>query len=543
MSAAESPDDAGAWVDRVVLAVVAVTAVALVARLVGIGARTFHWDEARVGYWSLRFLDSGAFVYRPVAGGPFLYVAERAAFDLVGASDGTARAVVAVIGGLMPLAALPLRGRLDDGETVALAGLLAVTPVLLYYGRFLRGDVPLAAFGLVAAGCGVRLLDGRRARYRYLGAVAAGLAVATSALVVGYVLCWLGAAVLVLDEQRLVGDGRAVRRRLVTAAGRLRGAPRSAAGPVAAFLVVHGYFYAPRVEGTVRPSPATVEAAFLGAARKFYAVRVVGRRRGGTHELLPYLQAHAETLVTASGVVLVLAAVGFLAERYGRGPSRSIVAFHAYWAGLSAFVIPVVAEESAPWLTVHTVVPALVPAAAGVGLLGRYASRTYRRDDAVGVAAALLVAAAVVAALGAGVAGTAYGSTSAANPLVHDAQPGDDLAPLVADASAATAGNDGVDALFYGPTFVSSGVNDPDAPPVSVTWGNRLPLPWYFERAGIETGSVRDETALASTAPLPPVVIADVDHRSTLAPRLPDHEARTYRLSLWDRTVVVFVRE
>jgi uncharacterized protein (TIGR03663 family) len=552
MPAAEPSTDAvdvGPPVDRVVVAVVAVAVVALAARLIGLGARPFHWDEARVGYWSLRFLDSGTFVYRPVAGGPLLYVVERTAFGLFGTGDGTARAVVAVLGGGAPLAALLFRGRLDDGETVALAGLLAASPVLLYYGRFLRGDVPLAAFGLVVVGCGFRLLDAETgdadgaatARYRYLGAGALGLAVATSGLAVGYVICWLGAAALTLDQRRLVGEGRAVYRRLDAAVGRLTRAGRSAVGAAGVFVVVHGYFYAPRTGGTIRPTAATVEAAFLGAARRFYAVRVVGRRQGGTHQLLPYLQAHAEALAAASAVVLALAAAGFLADRYGRGPSRTVVAFHAYWAGLSAFVIPVIAEESAPWLTVHTVAPALVPAAAGVGLLGRYASRTYRREDAVGVAAALLVAAAVVGALAAGVAGTAYGPASAANPLVHDAQPGDDLDPFVADVTAAAGEGDGVDVLFYGPTFVPHDVENPDAPPVSDEWGNRLPLAWYVERAGLETDGVRDEAALAARDSLPPVVVADAKRRSALAPRLRGYEARTYRLSLWNRGVVVFV--
>jgi uncharacterized protein (TIGR03663 family) len=542
MSAAEPSGDAGAWVDRVTVAVVAVTVVALAARLVGLGARPFHWDEARVGYWTLRFLDTGSFAYRPVAGGPFLYVIGRTVFDLFGAGDGTARTVVAVLGGAAPLAALLFRSRLDDGETVALAGLLATSPVLLYYGRFLRGDVPLALFGLAVVGCGFRVVDGGPARYRYLGAAALGLAAATSGFAVGYVGCWLAAAALTVDQRRLVGEGETVRRRLDAAVARLRRASRSVAGAAGTALLVAGYFYAPRTGGRVRPTPATVEAVVVGAAQKFYGVRVVGRRDGGTHQLLPYLQAHVETLLAASAVVVALAAVGFLVDRYGRGPSRPVVAFHAYWAGVSAFVIPVIAEESAPWLAVHTVVPALVPAAAGVGLLARYASRTYRRDDAVGVAAALFVAVAIVAALAAGVAGTAYGPTTAANPLVHDAQPGDDLSPLVADATAAAATNDGVDVLFYGPTFVSPRGGDAARPPASDEWGNRLPLPWYFERAGVETDGVRDEPALAARDPLPPVVIADADQRSALAPRLSGYEAQTYRLSLWNRAVVVFVR-
>ena len=545
-------------VDRVVLAVVAVTLLALAARVVGLGARPFHWDEARVGYWSLRYLDTGSFEYRPVAGGPFLYLAERYVLGAVGTTDVTARAVVAVVGGCSPLAALLFRRRrsadtsatpryrLTDAETVAMAGLLAVSPTLLYYGRFLRGDLPLAVFGLVVVGCVVRILDAEDAAaarpYRYLGATALGLAVAASAFVVGYLLCWLAAAALTVDQRRLVDAGEGARDHLEWAVERLRGTTRSALGAVGVFLVVHLFFYAPRVGGSIRPSPATVEAAFLGATRSFYGVRVVGRRQGGEHQLLPYLSAHVETLLAASAVVVGLAAVGFLADRYGRGETRPVLAFHAYWAGASLLVFPVITEESAAWLTVHTVAPAVVPAAAAVGLLGRYASESLSRDDAVGVAVAALLAIAVAGQLGVAAVGTAYGPTTPENPLAHHAQPADDLDPFVADVSRAIAGNDGVDVLFYGPEFVPTYDDRPDRPPVSDAWGNRLPLPWYLERMGAETDGVRDPTGLDALESRPPVVVADASRRAALSARLVGYESSTYRLSLWNRDVVVFVR-
>ena len=549
MSAADPSDGSGSWidpVDRVVLAVVAVTLLALAARLVGLGARPFHWDEARVGYWSLRFLDTGTFEYRPIAGGPFLYIVERYVLGAVGATDATARAVVAVIGGLSPLVALLFRSRLNDAETVAMAGLLAVSPALLYYGRFLRGDLPLAVFGLVVVGCAIRVLDADDAAaarpYRYLGAAALAFALATSAFVVGYLVCWLIAAALTVDQRRLIGTGAEARERLDAAIDRLSGSTRSALGALGVFLVVHLFFYAPRVGGSIRPSSATVEAAFVGAARSFYGVRVVGRRQGGEHQLLPYLSAHVETLLAASAVVVGLAAVGFLVDRYGRGPTRPVIAFHAYWAGASLLIIPMITEESAAWLTVHTVAPAVVPAAAAVGLLARYASRALSRDDAVGVAVAALIALAVAGQLGVAVMGTAYGPTTPENPLAHHAQPADDLDPFVADVSAAIEGNEGVDVLFYGPEFVPTYDDTPDRPPVSDTWGNRLPLPWYLERMGAETGGVRDEAGLDALESRPPVIVADAGRRSALSAQLDGYESSTYRLSLWNREVVVFVR-
>jgi uncharacterized protein (TIGR03663 family) len=188
----------------VVLIVVAIAAVGLLARVVGLGDRPFHWGEARVGYWSLRFAASGAFEYRPVAGGPFLYVVDRWVFATAGASDATARAVVAAIGGLLPLVALAYRRWLGGTATVALAALLAFDPLLVYYSRFLRGEVPLVAAGLLAvAAAWIALADGDR-RATYAAAVAAAVALATSGFAVVTVACWLVAGVLVLDHRRLL---------------------------------------------------------------------------------------------------------------------------------------------------------------------------------------------------------------------------------------------------------------------------------------------------------------------------------------------------
>jgi uncharacterized protein (TIGR03663 family) len=547
MSAADTSGDRPLPVDRVAVAVLALTALALAARLVDLGARSLHWDEARVGYWSLRYLATGAFEYRPVAGGPLLYHVQRAVFGVFGATDATARVAVAVVGGCSPLAALLFRRRLDDAETVGLAALLAASPVLVYYGRFLRGDVPLAAFGLVAVGAAVRLCDGER-EYRYLLAVALALALSASGLAVGYLVCWLGAAALTLDQGRLVAEGPTVRRRLAAAVGTAADRWRTAVGPVAALLGLLVLAYAPRSrEGvdlwTPATAPAAIREATVGSARAFYGVRVAGRRQGGTHELVPYLAAHAETLAAASLAVLALAVAGFLADRYGTGRSRPLVAFAGYWAGLSLFVFPLIAEESGPWLTVHTVAPSAVPAAAAVGMLLRYAGSALDRDDAVGAAVGLLLVLAVAGQVGVALGDTAYGPTTAANPVVHDAQPGDDLDPFLADVTAATANNEGVDVLFYGSTFVSSVGSNPDRPPVGDAWGNRLPLSWYVERAGAETAGVPDVERLAARGrEPPPVVVADPSARSTLESRLPGYEVSVYRLSLWNREAVVFVR-
>ncbi|MEF8826469.1 MAG: flippase activity-associated protein Agl23, partial [Halapricum sp.] len=183
----------------VVVAVVAVALLALSLRLVHLGYRTAHWDEARVAYWILRYEETGAFAYRPIIHGPFVHHAAEPLFALFGPSDFFARLPVALVGGLLPLSALLFREHLRDHETVFLSLLLALNSILLYYSRFLRSDVLVAAFMLTALGFLVRVYDTRQGRYLYPAALFLGFGIASKENALIYVLTWLGAGALLLD--------------------------------------------------------------------------------------------------------------------------------------------------------------------------------------------------------------------------------------------------------------------------------------------------------------------------------------------------------
>ena len=533
--------------DRVVPAVVALAAVALLVRVVGLGARPFHWDEARVGYWTLRYLESGAFAYRPVAGGPLLYHVDRHVFALLGATDATARLPIAALGGLLPVAALLYRTRLRDDETVALAAVLAFAPVLVYYSRFLRGDLPLAAFALVAVGAAVRAVDADAPRWLVVAAVAGALALASSGFAVAYLLCLAVAALAALDTAWIV-DAGATRSRLAAVQSRLDAWRRELLLSAAAGLLTAVLLFAPRAGTTDGPGlwtpaalPGALEAATLGAVRKFYGVRVDSRRYGGTHELLPFVRDHVEILLVVALPVVALAAMAFLVDRYGGSP-RPVVAFFGVWGAASLLVVPAVTEVLGPWLAVHTVVPLSVPAAVGLATLARFGRRGAATGDAARVAAATLLVAAVLVQAGAATTAGVYGPNDRSNRFAQYAQPADDLEPLVENVSAVADG-DGVDVLFVGERYYTAYERGNDQPPVADEWGNRLPLPWYFARAGADTGSVTGVDDLDNRSSVPPVVVADADRRGALEARLDGYRATEYRLSLWNRRVVVFVTE
>ncbi|MFD1599714.1 flippase activity-associated protein Agl23 [Halobellus rarus] len=543
--------------DSVVLAVVAVALGGLGLRLVGLGARPFHWDEARVGYWALRFIDTGAYQYRPIAGGPLLYLLDRALFALLGVSEGIARLPVAVLGAALPLVALLFRDYLDDAETVLFAVILAVQPFLLYYSRFLRGDVPLALFGLAAVGFALRAWDRRSRRDAYAAAVSLPLAAASSGFVSGYLVCWVVAWILLVDQRSVAADrGSSVRATLGVLRGRLAGTTTPAARAGLLAVGVTAFLFAPRSGPGVEVGiydPTTLHLAFyegtVGALRRLVGVRIVHRFPDGTHAFLPYVGDAVGLLVSAALPVLLLGVATTLWTRYA--PSRRpLVEGVGYWGLAAVVVFPTLSEVSAPWTLVHVVAPLSLPAAVGLAAVLRRGLAAVSRvePDAGTIVAVVLVVVAVTAQAGAVTAADVYGPSDRSNELAQFAQPSDDLEGLestardVADDDPSTAEVHYVGSAYHVPADRSTRY-----PPVDDAWGNRLPLPWYFEAAGADTASTGNVSTFDSTyanASLPRIVVADPSHRDALAERLgPDYEVTTYRLGLWNREVVVFVRE
>ncbi|MFB6134325.1 MAG: flippase activity-associated protein Agl23 [Halanaeroarchaeum sp.] len=241
------------------------TLLALLARLVFLGQRVAHYDEARVGYWILHYVETGSFAYRSIIHGPFIQQVDALLFSLVGASDFVARLPVAIVGGLLPLSAYLYREHLRDLEVVALSGFLAFNPVLLYYSRFMRSDVLVAAFMFVALGFLVRFYDTREIRYLYGISFFTALGFASKENALLYQVTWVGAAALLADQAlfrpRSYPNGLSLllektgylRERLGDLRERpvdfLRGYPLNLFGSAILFFVVSLYFYAPRGKG------------------------------------------------------------------------------------------------------------------------------------------------------------------------------------------------------------------------------------------------------------------------------------------------------
>ncbi|WP_135824707.1 flippase activity-associated protein Agl23 [Halorussus ruber] len=530
-STADARETLTGYASRTQLVVLGVTLVALVARFVQLGHRVAHQDEARVAYWAYRFMENGAYEYRPIVHGPFLTIVDGHLFSVFGASDFTMRFIVALIGGLFPLAALLFRQRLRDSEVVAMALLLAFNPVLLYYSRFYRNDVLLAGLMLVAFGFFVRAYDDRRPLFLYAGTATFALAFTTKENALVYPVCWAGAAVLLWDHRLFVERAGerglltvATERVKTTAVGVWEWAEHLSASVFLFFAIVI-FFYAPRntdrlntdtpglYEALGDPTllPAVAHEATFGSWDKF-----VGQWGGGNEEsYLSTAKALWPVVQEAAIVLFAFAVLGFVVDRYTGERPRDAVAFAGYWGIASIAGYPVIVDNPFPWEVIHIIVPLVVPAAVGLALVARLGLESVSEGDAISATAAALVLLVVVGQVGATAVGTSYlDPQSEENELVQYAQSSSEMKPLLGEVREVVQSNEGIDVMYYGddPDFDGDNLYASDssshaAPPAGNGWFARLPFAWYMETYGAETDSVK-QAELLKGDDKPPVVIA-----------------------------------
>lgn len=534
----------------------ALSGLALLIRLVGLGARVAHQDEARVAHWTLHYMDVGAWEYRAIIHGPFIPHVNGVVFDLLGPSDFTMRLVVAVVGGLLPLAAWLLRDRLRDLEIVLLGALLALNPVLIYYSRFMRNDLLLGAFAFAAFAFVVRAMDTGQGRYLLAAAVAFGLAATTKENVLLYLLTWGGALVLLLDQRlfhaRFRGKDWVALARAEIANG-FRGVWRArypVGGGVLTVVVIVLAFYSPKpdlYQALANPAklPGVLDAATLGTWEKF--TKLWGSTGMQEHSYVKFL-GHLLLVMAVGGITTtVFAGIGFVADRYREAGPRDVVAFAFYWGLASVLGYPIVSDIMAGWTAVHALVPLAVPGAVGLSVVARTARDAIAADDGrVAAVTVVLLVLGATATLGGGVAVNVLYPTEKMNPVVQYAQPAGDMKPTLAEIEGIAAENEGVDVVFYGEEYYTPNETGADARLDIETggyagWFARLPLPWYLEIYDANVTSTKDPDYFEDHQP--PVVITLREETPTIRPDLQDYRSVTHQGYLSDRPVVFYIKE
>lgn len=157
---------------------VALLVLSVVLHLAVLGQRSFHHDESIHAKLSWDLLHSGSYRYDPTYHGPLLYYLTAATFAVLGDSDFTARLPIALAGIALVFVAWSLRRRLGESGAWWTGLLFTISPLFLYYGRFLRMDVLEAAMASAAGVSFLGVLRRRRRAWWWLGLWIA-LAVAT----------------------------------------------------------------------------------------------------------------------------------------------------------------------------------------------------------------------------------------------------------------------------------------------------------------------------------------------------------------------------
>ncbi len=126
----------------------ALVLLALATRLIDLGSRPYQFDEGQVSYAAYLLSARGDYHYMPVLHGPLNYELTALSHLVLGTVDAANRVPAALAGTI--LAGLPYALRRQLGREAAFTAgvLLCLSPTLLYYSRFSREELVLAAVTL-----------------------------------------------------------------------------------------------------------------------------------------------------------------------------------------------------------------------------------------------------------------------------------------------------------------------------------------------------------------------------------------------------------
>jgi uncharacterized protein (TIGR03663 family) len=159
---------------------IVLTGAALISRLWMLGARVMSHDESLHVYYSWLLAAGKGFAHNPMMHGPFLFEATALMDTLFGASDFTSRLVPAILGIFIvigvPQLLKPWLGRFG---ALAASGFLLISPFILYFSRYIRHDIQVIAWVLLAIIAILRYLADRNERDLILLTIALALMLST----------------------------------------------------------------------------------------------------------------------------------------------------------------------------------------------------------------------------------------------------------------------------------------------------------------------------------------------------------------------------
>ena len=157
------------------LAYLSLGLLALIAHLWGLGDRSLHHDETLHAAYSWFLYSGRGYMHDPLLHGPLLYHIGALFFWLFGDNDFTARLGAALAGTALTLTPYLIRRELGRLAAFLAAVYLLISPVFLYYGRFIRHDIYSVLCEMLVFAAIVRYASTRRPAWLYAGTLAYAL--------------------------------------------------------------------------------------------------------------------------------------------------------------------------------------------------------------------------------------------------------------------------------------------------------------------------------------------------------------------------------
>lgn len=152
---------------------------AIVSRFWDLGSRVVSHDESLHTQFSYQFYDGQGYVHTPMMHGPSLFHATAVSYWLFGDSDYASRVPVAVLGVLLVLVPLLLRGWIGRIGALFASFTFLISPYILYYSRYIRHDIYVIMAALVVAISLWYYLRDRQEKYLWWFAAGNGLMFST----------------------------------------------------------------------------------------------------------------------------------------------------------------------------------------------------------------------------------------------------------------------------------------------------------------------------------------------------------------------------
>jgi len=148
---------------------------AFLLRFLTLDLKLLHHDEAIHSWFCYQILNNGGWSYDPSYHGPFLYFVTTPMFALLGASDWVARLLPSLFGfAIVPLVYFVYRiGYLGKNQTLVAALLIAISPDMVYFSRFLRHDIFMLFFMFLFIVAVLYYFERGTTRFAVLAAIAA----------------------------------------------------------------------------------------------------------------------------------------------------------------------------------------------------------------------------------------------------------------------------------------------------------------------------------------------------------------------------------